>query len=337
VNTKIFRLSSFVAAFWIAAAIHTLDTSALAQFPAFQQAVGGVSIDADGVLENAGTDAQGKLNEIRAGFALKIPADMKKTVPLRSISLRRVNDAISEALRAGKPVSEELALLGGLQQIRYVFVYPEERDIVLVGPAEGWKMDARGNIVGVTTGRSVMLLDDLVVALRTAAGSAREGIACSIDPTAEGMRQLRSHAAKLHEIGDPEQTAAGIEQALGRQQITVGGVPASSHLAAVLVAADYRMKRLAMKFEPTPVSGLPSFLDMLTGSGQGMNTMLQRWWREPKFDSVVKDAQGLAWEFQGAGVRCMTEQDALAAGGSREHQGKSRRAARECLRIVNSR
>jgi hypothetical protein len=323
VNTKIFRLSSFVAAFWIAAAIHTLDTSALAQFPAFQQAVGGVSIDADGVLENAGTDAQGKLNEIRAGFALKIPADMKKTVPLRSISLRRVNDAISEALRAGKPVSEELALLGGLQQIRYVFVYPEERDIVLVGPAEGWKMDARGNIVGVTTGRSVMLLDDLVVALRTAAGSAREGIACSIDPTAEGMRQLRSHAAKLHEIGDPEQTAAGIEQALGRQQITVGGVPASSHLAAVLVAADYRMKRLAMKFEPTPVSGLPSFLDMLTGSGQGMNTMLQRWWLEPKFDSVVKDAQGLAWEFQGAGVRCMTEQDALAAGASREHQGKS--------------
>ena len=168
-----------------------------------------------------------------AGFARR-STELKKAVPLRSTSLQRLNAAIAETLKGGKAVSE-LALLGGLQQIRYVFVYPEEKDIVLVGPAEGWKMDARGNIVGVTTGRSVMLLDDLVVALRTAAGSAREGIACSIDPTAEGMRQLRSHAAKLYEIGDPEQTAAGIEQALGRQQITVTGVPAS-HLAAVLVA-----------------------------------------------------------------------------------------------------
>jgi hypothetical protein len=328
VKTKFFWLFCFVAAFFLPAAIRSHGTIALGQpaggfFPPFQQAVGGVSIDANGLLADAGTDALGKLGEIRERFALRIPTELKKTVPLRSVSLRRLNDALQATLKAGKPVSEELAFLGGLQQIRYVFVYPEQKDIVLVGPAEGWKMDTRGNVVGVTTGRSIMFLDDLIVALRTAEGSAREGISCSIDPTQEGVQQLRSHVARLHEIGDREQTAAGIAQALGRQQITVTGVPAGSHLAVVLVAADYRMKRLAMKFDPTPVPGLPSFLDMLNGSGHGMSNIMQRWWLEPKYDSIVKDAAGLSWEFGGAGVKCMTEQDALAVGGGREHQGKS--------------
>jgi hypothetical protein len=331
VKTKVCSLSCFIAAFFLAATIQTHDTAARAQ-PApgfgFQQAVGGVSVDANGLLENAGVDARRKLGEIREQFALNIPPELKQAAPLRSISLRRLNDAIEETLKAGKPISEELAFLGGLQQVRYVFVYPEQRDIVLVGPAEGWKMDDRGNIVGVTTGRSVMHLDDLVVAMRTAASSARSGISCSIDPTDEGMKQLRSHVSRLHEIGDREETAAGIEQALGRQQITVTGVPASSHLANVLVAADYRMKRLAMKFEPTPLLkvdgktvGLPSFLDMLSGSGLGMSNIMQRWWLEPKYASIAKDADGLAWEFDGCGVKCMTEEDAVSAGGSRKHQG----------------
>ena len=130
--------------------------------------------DANGLLENARMDArEGCVNF--AQLAGKIPAELNKAVPLRSISLRRLNEAIEECLTTGKPISEEMAFLGGLQQIRYVFVYPEQKDIVLVGQAEGWKMDAHGNVVGATTGRSVMFLDDLAVALRTGAGSDRAG------------------------------------------------------------------------------------------------------------------------------------------------------------------
>ncbi|MGO9108146.1 MAG: DUF1598 domain-containing protein [Thermoguttaceae bacterium] len=331
-------LACLITAFFIAAVMPTHDSIAWAQAVnnppvnnpnnnvavaayVYTQPVGGVTINANGLLESAGMDAQGRLAQLRSQLTRKIPAELNKGVPLRSISLRRLNEAIEEAVKAGKPISEEAAFLGGLQQIRYVFVYPEQKDIVLVGPAEGWKMDTRGNIVGATTGRSVMFLDDLVVALRTAAGSDRTGINCSIDPTPEGMQQLRTHVAQLHAIGDRERTAAGIEQALGRQQITVSGVPASSHFAEVLVAADYRMKRLAMKFEPTPIPGMPSFLDMLGGTGYGMSHLMQRWWLEPKYESVLKDPDGLAWEFRGPGVKCMTEEDSLAAGGSREHLG----------------
>ena len=285
--------------------------------------VGGISIRPDGLVENAGREAEGKLSELWNQVLKNVPADFKAAVPLRKISLRGLEAAIRESLASQKPLPEELFVLGGLQQIRYVLAYPEQKDIVLVGPAEAWKTDARGNVVGRTTGRPVMLLDDLVVALRTAATTARAGITCSIDPTSEGMQQLRGYVGKLHTIGNPETTATGIERALGRQQVSFSGVPASSHFAGVLLAADYRMKRLAMNFEPSPVPALPSFLSMLSPAGHGMNNLMQRWWLEPKYESVLRDAAGLAWELDGGSVRCVTEEEFLEAGGQRNRLGKA--------------
>jgi hypothetical protein len=166
-----------------------------------------------------------------------------------------------------------------------------------------------------------MNLDDLVIALRSAAGSRQAEIACSIDPTDEGRAQLRAYVKTLRQMGDPNAIEQGIERALGRQHVSVSGVPANSHFATVLVAADYRMKRLAMAFDRAPVKGLPSFLEMYKAGTAGMSNMMPRWWLEPKYDGVLRDAQGLAWEFQGASVKCMTEEDFQAAGGSREHMG----------------
>ena len=97
---------------------------------------------------------------------------------------------------------------------------------------------------------------------------------------------------------------------------------ATSHFAGVLVAADYRMKRLAMNFEPSPVQGMPSFLHMYTATGVGMDNIMQRWWLEPKYESVLRSPDGLAWEFNGASVKCMTEEDFATANGQREHTGK---------------
>ena len=110
---------------------------------------------------------------------------------MRKISLRRLEAAIDDCAKNNKPLPDAIKYLAGLQHIRYVFVYPEQKDIVLVGPGEGWKVDARGNVVGVTTGRPVMLLDDLLVALRTAKAAAQGGITCSIDPTTEGLARMK--------------------------------------------------------------------------------------------------------------------------------------------------
>ena len=84
-----------------------------------------------------------------------------------------------------------------------------------------------------------------------------------------------------------------------------------------------------MNFEPSPVQGMPSFLHMYTPSGVGMDNILQRWWLEPKYESVLRSPDGLAWEFNGASVKCMTEEDFATANGQREHTGKPSAAAQK--------
>jgi len=288
-----------------------------------QRSVGGVIVLDDGVLTNATVDARGNLQRIIAEALAAVPAGLDQTAGMRKVSLRRLDDSIRECLKKGEELPDAVHFLGGLQQIRYVLVYPEQHDIVLVGPGEGWKVNRQGAVVGVTTGRPVILLDDLLVALRSANAPNRSVISCSIDPTQEGLQRLRGHVKKLRTIGNPRQTAMGIERQLGPQQISVTGVPDTSHFARVMVAADYRMKRVAMDVEPAPIRGLPSVLAMMRASGSGMRNTLPRWWLAPNYQPLLRDPEGLAWELRGAAVKAMTEDDYLNAAGVREHTGRA--------------
>jgi hypothetical protein len=126
-------------------------------------------------------------------------------------------------------------------------------------------------------------------------------------------------------MGDPAVIAAGAERAMGPQKITLNNVPPTTHFARVLVAADYRMKRLGMGFEPAPIRGLPSFLQMMKGTG----TLLPRWWLEPNYEPLLRSPDGLAWELRGASVRAMTEEDFLNAAGIVEHSGKANPTAQK--------
>lgn len=295
-------------------------------------AVGGIAIDASGLLDNADLDATGQLRAIRAKMLSQVPSDMDKPSESRKVSLRKLEAAIDEHLKAGTQLPEEILLLGGLQRINYVLVYPEQQDIVLVGFGEGWRVDEQGDIVGKTTGRPVMQLDDLLVAMR--AMNSPSVISCSIDPTPEGVARLQQFAQQQRTIGNPQQTIAAIEQTLGPQVITVTGVPGSSRVARVLVAADYRMKRLAMDFDKAPIAGLPSFLEMMTASGQTPKNMLPRWWLEPAYEPLLRDAEGLAFELRGANVKCLTEEDYVSASGNREHTGQGSETAQKWAQLM---
>jgi hypothetical protein len=289
------------------------------------RSVGGVSINTDGVLSSARDDDMGLLGKLRGQSLEKIPGDLNAAVEMRKISLRRLEDALEECTKNNKPIPDAIKYLAGLQRIQYIFVYPEQKDIVLVGPGEGWKVDAKGNVVGVTTGRPVMLFDDLLVALRTARAAADGGITCSIDPTKDGLARMQQELPALTKSGDPQTVASGIESALGMQQISVTGVPETSHFARVLVAADYRMKRIAMNFDPSPVRGLPSYLTMVK---PGARTVLSpRFWLEPKYEALLRDGDGLAYELRNSSVKAMTEEDFVAASGNVEHSGKAGPAA----------
>lgn len=287
----------------------------------FGGSVGGVKIDPSGVLANATEAEVNAFSQVRQESLREVPGDLKRPAELRKISLRRLETAIETTLKAGKPLDDAMVYLAGLQRIRYVFVYPERNDIVIAGYAESWKIDSHGNTVGATTARPVMLLDDLYVALR-AVRSGGNVITCSIDPTPEGLARLQEYASKLTTITDPQREAHVIEQMLGPQTITITGVPPTSHFARVLVAADYRMKRLGMKLEPSPVSGLVSYLDMIRPNTRGMQSMTPRWWMVPNYDPILTDGQGLAWELRGASVKALTEETLFGEAGSKSQTGK---------------
>ncbi len=282
-----------------------------------QQSVGGVFVDSKGVVANVSLDEQRQLAEARAKALAPATGEMKDRTELRKISLRQLEAALATQLQNKEPIPDEMRYLAGLQRIRYVFVYPDRQDVVLAGPGEGWKVDARGNVVGLTTGRPVLLLDDLLVALRSAVAEPRQNITCSIDPTAEGMKRLQAFVSRLTTIGDPRATTQAIEQQLGPQTVTVTGVPASSHLGRVLVAADYRMKRLAMQFDPSPIAGLSGYLSMIPSGGRGMNNMAPRWWLSTDYLPLLRDDAGLAWELQGPGVKVLSEEEFIGNDGSR--------------------
>ena len=70
------------------------------------------------------------------------------------------------------------------------------------------------------------MLEDLLVALRSADAAAASGIYCSIDPTEEGLTRLR-RALRSRPVVGPA-LLPQMEQTLGPQVITVEGVPAES-------------------------------------------------------------------------------------------------------------
>jgi hypothetical protein len=279
-------------------------------------AVGGVSIDARGVVSRSQVEDAHKLRDARLQALARLDSRVAAVSSLRKVSLRRLQAAIERLRRQGQPMPGEMQHLAGLQRIEFVFVYPQERDIVLAGPAEGCKVDAAGNVVGQTSGQSVMQLDDLIVALRTAENAATgHGITCSIDPTEEGLarfqRLLKSRTLEMNEA-----TIARLESAVGPQQVTLTGISPASHFAHVLVAADFLMKRLSMDFEPAPVEGLPSYLEMLRDASASPRGSMPRFWMAPNYEALGRDVDGLAWRLGGRGVKTLSEDGYLAGGGA---------------------
>jgi len=163
-------------------------------------AVGGVSIDAEGVLRSVTVDAKQSFRRIMLRDVKPAGTQLNAPVELRNVSLRGLEAAIAGAKPENfNQLPDEVKYLAGLQRIQYLVLSPEDNDILLVGPAEGWKVDDGGNVIGVTTGQPVLQLEDLAMAFRTVNAARQGGISCSIDPTPEGHQTCANscpHSAK---------------------------------------------------------------------------------------------------------------------------------------------
>ena len=291
----------------------------------FFRSVGGVLITAEGVVgEPTVKEIEAIRKRVEADF--KEPAaDLKSPVELRMFSLRAAEEAMAHAnADLAYQLPDEIKFMAGLQRIQYVFVYPEENDVVLAGPGEGWKIDAKGNHVGITTGRPVLRIEDFILAMRTVDNARQGGISVSIDPTAEGRQRLDQLLSTQKTFS--AEVLSKIENALGPQQISITGVPETSRIARTLVASDYKMKRIAMDLQESPVKGLPSYVDMLKGPP---SNMMPRWWMACNYEPVAKSADGLAWEIRGPGVKVMTEDELIGADGGVKGSGKANPTAQK--------
>ena len=327
-NTVLFKRSSAMAVVLVVGTLALLPTTATAQFLGQNRAVGGVLVDPSGVVRQATAfEVNAVIARLRQRLEQAAP-ELNGAVELRKVSLRGLEAAIREALANDQGwLPDEIRYLAGLQRIRYVLIYPDQNDIVLVGPGEGWKVDDAGNTVGITTGQPVLHLEDLLVALRTVNAARTEGISVSIDPTAEGRQRFEQFMSRQTTFN--RGVVAGLANAMGPQKITYTGIPEGSHFARVLMVADHRMKRLAMNFEKSPVKEIPGFLDLLKSKRRSANSATPRWWMACNYEPLARTEDRLAWELRGPGVKAMTEDEFVAADGTVRGTGQEDPTAKE--------
>lgn len=312
----------------LALAVFALPATARAQFNwGNQRSVGGIVVDADGVARlPLPAERQEILAQLRAQPD-QVPAELKQNTQFRKISLRALEAALAEAASSGSDLPDGVLYLAGLQRVQFILVYPEQNDIVLAGPGEGWKFNENGEAIGVTTGLPAVRLDDLLVALRTVEAARTEGISVSIDPTAEGRQRFEQFMSTQRTFSESVLKPAAL--ALGPQQVTLTGVPTDSHFARILFAADYRMKQLAMNLDKAPIRGLPSYLDMLRSKGQLPGSAIPRWWMACNYEPLARSDDRLAWELRGQGVKAMTEDELVAADGTVQGTGRADPTAKQ--------
>ena len=297
------------------------------------QAVGGISVDADGIVRTIEPQALESIAAQRKKILQENPPQIGQRSDLQKVSLRRVLEDVQRAVTERELVSPEVLTLGGLEQIEYVFVDPDGHDLVLAGPSDEITVDENGIFVGATSGRPLLLLEDLVVALRSIDAARMGGMRCSIDPTPEGIARLQEVLSSTKRMPNPQKIFRSMEEALGPQQVTVGGVPADTHFAQVLVAADYRMKRIGMGLESSEIAELPSYLSMVQAAAG--STILPRFWLEAQYSPIARDPDELGWKLTGGKMVCLTETDLLAREGMKRGSGQTdKNAARWCERMT---
>ena len=287
----------------------------------------GIKIDAEGVVSlTVAADGTMTLDKKRREALSKkhLSQDVNQKTKQRFVSLVELEKRLVEVLAQSQPIPDELFYLAGLQRIEHVFVFPDEQDLVIAGPAEGFVPDIVGRMIGVESGRPTLRLDDLVIALRTVAKSPSQQLGCSIDPLPSRIAELKKfiREAAPGTIDEVEARFNQMDDILGLQDVRIDGVPTDSHFATMLVEADYRMKRIAIGAEDPAIKGLKSNLTML---GSGGNVM-QRWWFVPFYDAIYRSQDGLAFQFVGQRAQLLAEDEVTDAAGNRSSAATTRKS-----------
>ena len=278
---------------------------------------GGVYVDANGVMRRFAERDFGALTARQERIArgdYQLRGDVTASSPMRCISLNRLEKAVAKAIEGDEVLTKEMLYLAGIQRITHVFYFSESKDIVIAGPAEAWFPGHENIMMGVNTRQPVLELRHLVTALRAYAPSGNGGniVGCSIDPTEEGVARLQQFEQQFNSTrgGTRQAFVQGVRESIGMQTIRVDGIPATTHAAQMMVAADYRMKLLALGIDtialPVRAGRLQTFIDNTVANS---SDALFRWYFTPNYDSVVLTDDRTGMQLVGNGVKLVGENE----------------------------
>ncbi len=242
--------------------------------------------------------------------------DSAKAGTVRSISLPRLETALMARQAAGLPPTPEMLALAGLDRIQYVMIYPDSHDVVLVGTFH----DEYGP-------EAQHRLSDLAV-LFDAVKNGNGQMVCSITPRQKNLAAtqafLKESATRALKPGERQLWLDTIQSKLGRQDIEFSGVDPRTHVAQVLIAADYHMKLVGMGLEPG-VDGVESYLNSIELAEDGtlppMNVL--RWWFTLRDAAVTTNGDQTTFGIPDRLVQVQSENEMLSDRGARIHTGAS--------------
>jgi hypothetical protein len=288
----------------------------------------GVYVDASGIMKRLGPPRDSTLLETARHVAAADSGNraVRTASGLRKVSLVRLEKQLQLRHAFGERPEDAMRWLAGLYEIKYVFVYPQTGDIVLAGPAGDWRTDSEGRVVNSETGRPVLQLDDLVVVLRNALEQHGQ-FGCAIKPRQENLAATKSFIeawrARSVKPSHRDEWLGELQSTLGHQDIEVWGLDPRTRAARVLIEADYRMKLVGMGLEEG-VLGVPSYLEevkRLGGDPPSLNVL--RWWFTLNYEGIRATAARDAFQWEGPGVKVLSENELLSETGDRIHTGKS--------------
>jgi hypothetical protein len=281
---------------WLAILIYLLSVSGRA---GFGQIIGagvatatppGVYMDTEGNVKVRATDATQDLAIMRV--RARASADAAKKEKISFISLPKLFARRQSLLERNIPFPDDLKYLGGLTQIRYVFACPDEKDLIVAGPAEPWIEDKdKLYAFGQRSGHPVMQLDDLISAFRTAKDGGGRVFGCAIDPSPDSVTIAQRVARDMAGSSRTERMAA-LQGALGPQKVRIFGTQDDTRLAFMCVGADYELKRFGMGLHFAPVAGLGNAVD-------NTRSAANKFWFEPSYEPLLVSADGLSFGIRG--------------------------------------
>lgn len=268
-----------------------------------QITVQGVYVDADGVLRHRRTVSSRRVR--RTGEAEMI-----------AVSLPRVLKQLRRHVEQETSVPEDIRFLKGLVRIDHIVVDDVRNDLALVGPSEAINAASEFRPVGRVTGRPVLQLDDVIVALRAFGPTARSRVfGCTLTHSNEGLKRVAAlPRVTVLKPGQRDDKAARMKQALGPLQAKYFGIPADTRFAFVCIEADYRMKQFSIGLSSLPVPGMRNYLTRISGL-EGY----ERFWFTDNYDAIEMTADRTQYWLRGPGLKILASSSPAGIVSTNQH------------------